>query len=120
MCGIMTTPSSPSKRFSVSDHNDVLACHICLEVYDEHGHEAKFLSCHHSFCSACLKHLAAKTHDYIECPSCRAHTSLTEAGISGNAFLLDSHQRGPILLQDGKTCSLHTHDRRRNTPEDIF
>ena len=80
----MTTPASPSKRLSVSDHADVLACHICLEVYDERGHEAKFLSCHHSFCSACLAHLAAKTHDYIECPSCRAHTSLTEAGISGN------------------------------------
>ena len=83
MCGMMTTSASPNKRLSVSDHADVLACHICLEVYDERGHEAKFLSCHHSFCSACLTHLAAKTHDYIECPSCRAHTSLTEAGISG-------------------------------------
>ena len=83
MCGMMTTSASPNKRLSVSDHADVLACHICLEVYDERGHEAKFLSCHHSFCSACLAHLAAKTHNYIECPSCRAHTSLTEAGISG-------------------------------------
>ncbi len=50
------------------------------QAYDDVGHEAKFLSCHHSFCSECLSHLAMKTREYIECPSCRAHTSLTETG----------------------------------------
>ena len=38
-CGRMTAPASPSKRLSVSEHADVLACHICLETYDERGHE---------------------------------------------------------------------------------
>lgn len=68
-------------RSSYTEH-DILACDICLEHFDDKEHEAKFLSCHHSFCQVCLAQLK-NGGEYIECPTCRHHTPLTEAGISG-------------------------------------
>ena len=62
--------------------HDILACDVCLEHFDDKSHEAKFLSCHHSFCKACLNQLS-NNGSHIECPTCRHHTPLTESGIAG-------------------------------------
>ena len=65
---------------------DFLVCDICAEPYDNGTRQARFLDCHHTFCSQCLILLARKGQknpDTILCPNCRQTTYLPENGIHG-------------------------------------
>ena len=65
---------------------ELINCGICEEPYDDGTHKAKFLECHHTFCSDCLAIIAnMATHDthFIRCPNCRSHTRLPEDGVAG-------------------------------------
>ena len=75
-----TSLSESLGRWSTGDQNDLLTCDVCLEPYDERVHEAKFLSCHHTFCATCLGTLSG-SQTVIECPACRTTTDLSEGGI---------------------------------------
>ena len=61
---------------------DLLMCNICLESYDDKTHQAKFLTCHHSFCESCLHHVM-NGQPTIECPTCRRTTMLSGTGVAG-------------------------------------
>ena len=48
----------------------ILACHICLEDFEESGeHVPRLLPCTHSLCEKCLKQLIQEA--FVECPECR-------------------------------------------------
>ena len=65
---------------------ELLICDICAEPYDNKTRPARFLECHHTFCSACLILLARKGQDNpntVQCPNCRQLTHLPEKGVHG-------------------------------------
>ena len=66
---------------------DLLICAICTEPYDDNQHKAKFLACHHTFCSYCLNEWHRKKGqtdtDSIQCPNCNQLTVVPENGIDG-------------------------------------
>ena len=57
---------------------DLYNCGICMENMLERY--PRMLSCHHSFCSECLKRLTKR--DAIECPSCRSKTDVPNNDVS--------------------------------------
>ena len=65
--------------------NELLICGICEEPYDDNTHQAKFLTCHHTYCSECLSKLVNGQVNpvIIPCPSCRSDTRLPENGVEG-------------------------------------
>ena len=66
--------------------HELLTCGICAEPYDDGIHQAKFLSCFHTFCSDCLTKLLNNEPfnlDVIQCPSCRSNTGLADNRIDG-------------------------------------
>ena len=68
------------------DPHELLICGICAEPYDDGTHQAKFLTCHHTFCSDCLTQLSNRAQvnpAIIQCPNCRSDTRLPEIGIDG-------------------------------------
>ena len=62
-----------------------LTCSICDEPYDDNTHQAKFLSCHHTFCSRCLTEVSKRQDNpgVIPCPICRHYTQIPVSGITG-------------------------------------
>ena len=62
-------------------------CTICEESYDDNVHQAKFLSCHHTFCSHCIKQWhSTKGQDKvgsIQCPNCDQLTDVPDNGVAG-------------------------------------
>ena len=69
-----------------SNPHELLTCGICEEHYDDQYHQAKFLTCFHTFCSECLTKLSTKEQansGHIQCPNCRSHTSVPESGVYG-------------------------------------
>ena len=68
------------------DPHEFLICGICAEPYDDDTHTAKFLICHHTFCSDCLTKLSKREQvlpGVIQCPNCRSDTQLPEDGVNG-------------------------------------
>ena len=66
--------------------HELLTCSICEELYDDSSHQAKFLSCFHTFCLECLTKLSHKdhvNHVTIQCPNCRYNTPLPENEVDG-------------------------------------
>ena len=64
--------------------HELLICSICDEPYDDKIRQAKFLSCHHTFCSDCAGKLSDEVNPaVIKCPSCRHRTRLPENGADG-------------------------------------
>ena len=103
---------------SPSDPHELLLCGICAEPYDNNGHQAKFLTCHHTFCSHCLAQLSNRTQvnpAIIQCPNCRADTQLPENGVDGlqtNFYIVSvqeiSKNTEPISrLVNRKVCDGH-------------
>ena len=69
-----------------SSLDELLICGICEEPYDQGMHQAKFLKCHHTYCSQCLTKLSNKERvqpAIIQCPSCRSPTSVPQNGVDG-------------------------------------
>ncbi|XP_067660187.1 E3 ubiquitin-protein ligase TRIM56-like [Haliotis asinina] len=72
---------------AVENHNmaesireEVLSCHICLEVLTE----ARTLPCLHTYCKACLMKMVEiknKKVRIIRCPECREEVRLYKAGV---------------------------------------
>ena len=61
-------------------------CGICVEPYDDNSHQAKFLTCFHTFCSHCLERLSNREQVHpaiIQCPNCQSDTQLPDNGIGG-------------------------------------
>ena len=79
------TAPMASLQLNVIAPDELHTCCICLEPYDENTHQAKFLTCHHTFCSYCLDKLSQKevNSNVILCPNCRAHTELSTNGVGG-------------------------------------
>ena len=68
------------------DPNELVICGICAEPYDEDTHQAKFLTCFHTFCSHCLDRLSNREQlnpSIIHCPNCRSDTCLPQNGVDG-------------------------------------
>ena len=66
------------------------SCGICTQPYDDDKHQAKFLSCDHTFCSHCLSELRGnkggtrrRDPNSIKCPNCNKITHLPYNGITG-------------------------------------
>ena len=77
MASLHPNPSAPQ---------ELQFCGICEEPYDDDTHQAKFLACHHAFCSHCLDRLSNKEQVHpaiIQCPNCRSDTQLPDNGIGG-------------------------------------
>ena len=82
-CGLQSLDTLPSPS---SDHDDLLVCGICEELYDDDTHKPKFLSCFHTFCAHCLDKLSNKKQSNpasIQCPNCRSNTQLPASGVYG-------------------------------------
>ena len=79
----LRTSRSDRRHKPKMERPDILSCNICLEPYDDRTHQAKFLTCHHSFCELCLCHLMSGQTTSIECPTCRRTTTLDNAGVAG-------------------------------------
>ncbi|XP_046370262.1 E3 ubiquitin-protein ligase TRIM56-like [Haliotis rufescens] len=72
---------------AIENHNmaesireEVLSCHICLEVLTE----ARTLPCLHTYCKACLMKMVefkSKKVRIIRCPECREEVRLFKAGV---------------------------------------
>ena len=77
--------NTPPHSTDPDDLNDPLICAICTEPYDDDTHQAKFLSCHHTFCSHCLTDLSKKQDNprVIPCPNCRQLTTIPDGGVAG-------------------------------------
>ena len=61
-----------------STEPDYLHCFICLEHL--RGRYPRLLSCHHSFCEACLKRLVKRGE--IKCPKCRVVTDVKNEDVT--------------------------------------
>ena len=76
----------PSTSAITEELQELIVCDICAEPYDNGTRQARFLDCHHTFCSQCLILLARKGQkngNTIHCPNCRQPTHLQENGIRG-------------------------------------
>ena len=67
--------------------SDIFTCGICTEAYDNKRRKAKFLACHHTFCSYCLSQWQNKkgqaNTSRIRCPNCNTLTDVPKNGIDG-------------------------------------
>ena len=108
MANLLSNPSPP---------HELLICGVCNEVYDDNLHRAKFLACHHTFCSQCLMKLAnrGQVNKTIECPNCRSYTQIPENGIDGlqTNFYISSFQeisgniQPPRAMANLQSCPWH-------------
>ena len=83
---VLSHTSMANLQSEPGDPNELLICGICAEPYDEDTHQAKFLTCFHTFCSQCLSKLSNKEHTnpaVIQCPNCRSETHLPHNGVDG-------------------------------------
>ena len=66
---------------------ELLTCTTCTKPYDDNHRNAKFLACHHTFCSHCLNQWYTKNGQTdtgsIQCPNCKQLTIVPENGIDG-------------------------------------
>ena len=75
-----------SMSISSDELQELLICDICAEPYDNKTRQARFLECHHTFCSQCLFLLARKGRENpntLRCPNCRQPTHLPGKGVHG-------------------------------------
>ena len=99
-----------STSISTAELQELLVCDICAETYDNEAHRAKFLDCHHTFCSECLDLLARQRQEdsnTILCPNCRHPTHLPENGVHG--------LRINFYIEKVKACS----DANQQTKDDL-
>ena len=98
-----------------SDFDELLICGICEETYDQENHQAKFLKCHHTYCSECLTKLLNEegARPAITCPSCRYQTRVPKSGVEGlqtnfyvTGFQESSENTEPPKHVEG--CQRHT------------
>ena len=89
---------TPAPSLDNNDADELPLCGICEEPYDDDSHQAKFLTCHHTFCSHCLNLLATTQQNdnpgAIKCPNCRNNTQLPARGVAGlqRNFYIDDMQ----------------------------
>ena len=106
-----------------SDPHELLICGICEEPYDDNTHQAKFLSCHHTFCSQCLTKLSNKEQvnpATITCPNCRSQSHLPENGVAGlqtNFYItslkeMSKQTEQPSNVRNTEHCHKHTHQTK--------
>ena len=87
---------------------ELFTCGICTEPYDDNEHKAKFLTCHHTFCSQCLSQWHGKKGEAntssIQCPNCDQLTSVPENGIAGlqTNFYIESMKENPKEAEEPK------------------
>ena len=96
--------------------SEEVECAICLERLEK----PRILSCLHSFCEKCLKEHVAQLKlghakpNGVQCPMCKAETSLSSAGISGLRFdfraarlieaLNESEKREEKITESSQKC----------------
>ena len=87
---------------------ELFTCGICTEPYDDNKHKAKFLTCHHTFCSQCLNQWHGKKGEAntssIQCPNCDQLTSVPENGIAGlqTNFYIERMKENPTEAETPK------------------
>ena len=99
---------------TISIPQELIVCSICEELYDKTTRKAKFLECHHTFCSHCLT-ILSHNKTYIPCPNCRSNTALPEKGVAGlqTNFYVDSMQgisaksEQPNVTTNTEVCHNH-------------
>ena len=114
--------SLPSQ--SSSPHG-LLICGVCEELYDDATRQAKFLTCHHTFCSECLRKLSNKEQvkqATIECPNCRCHTRVPENGIDGlqTNFYITSWQESQNIQSPKAFSNEHPNLKHNAQPISSF
>ena len=95
---------------NLPDPQEILSCGICVEPYDAGIHQAKFLSCHHTFCLGCLITISNEkqtNQPYIECPNCRSKTYLPGGRADGlqNNFYITSFQEFSERVEPQRTAA---------------
>ena len=109
----MATGQNPS--IPAAESHERLICDICLEAYDDGSRRARFLECHHSFCSQCLVELAGRRQNNVRCPNCRRCTNLPENRVDGlqvNFYLEDMKEMSTTTdssktVRNTKVCHDH-------------
>ena len=98
---------------------ELFTCGICTEPYDDNQRKAKFLTCHHTFCSHCLKQWHRKKvqadSTSIQCPNCNQLTDVPENGVDGlqTNFYIESMKEisaervEPKLAESTEGCPEH-------------
>ncbi|ELT90768.1 hypothetical protein CAPTEDRAFT_49606, partial [Capitella teleta] len=100
---------------SAENLNDLLTCSICMEAFGEGDRQPKLLPCHHSFCKQCLLQMA-RSHSFVDCPTCRERTPLpcpAPAGIHRLQTNFYVTQMQEILIDDSRrvdrsSCRKHS------------
>ncbi|XP_071956992.1 uncharacterized protein [Antedon mediterranea] len=88
----------------------LLECPICLQLFNGCDRLPKLLPCQHTYCILCLKNIAKKMDDVVECPECRVWHQLTHSGVTAFPHnitimrLLDAHKMDSAV--DSKTSEL--------------
>ena len=70
-----TASVSQEDRKGKEAMDEFMTCSICAESYDGGAHQAKLLSCFHTFCKSCLQSVACESHVF-DCPKCCKLTNL--------------------------------------------
>ena len=104
------TKHQPGTSIVTDELQELLICDICAEPYDNGSRQARFLDCHHTFCSKCLVSLAGKGQDNprtILCPNCRHSTHLSDDGVDGlqTNFYVEKIKLIPLTTGQTKTAS---------------
>ena len=112
---------TPTERVDSIVPTEFITCSICEELYDDSNHQAKFLTCYHTFCSHCLTEHSKRQDNlgYIPCPNCRYHTPIPQDGVAGlqRNFYIDGVKEitKKIEQQIEDSCRKH-----RNQPMSFF
>ena len=109
-------PSPPKQREDTTNETEYLNCGICEEPYDEDNHQAKFLTCYHTFCSHCLTELTKKQDNpgAITCPNCRHSTQLPSAWVAGlqRNFYIDNMKGITKKIEPQMEDNCHKHRKQ--------
>ncbi len=103
------------KMATVERLEEKLNCPICLDQYKD----PKILPCHHSFCTECLKEVAAINIDgknTLNCPSCRKSIDIPMEGIIAfpNSFVVNDFLE--LLQKTGQQGDSNVTQNNEQTP----
>ena len=108
-----------------SDPHELLICTICEELYDDSSHQAKFLTCYHTFCLDCLKKLGKESGNstIIHCPNCRVPTTVPQTGVEGlqsNFYIASLQEVSSTTEPQRSDFSLHGCHKHCVQPQSHF
>ena len=85
--------------------DEFLTCSICTEPYDSNEHQAKCLTCLHTYCKSCLQCYAG-TRPKFNCPKCRCLIPLPSGTVDSlpNNFIVENLKEYQGILDRSVSC----------------